>query len=120
MVKHYQDLIVWQKAMELVERVYRMTKAFPKDERFGLTSQIQRAAVSIPSNIAEGHARSSKKEYRNFLSMAQGSTAEVETQTMIAVRLAYVSETQTETVMGLLDEISRMLHAIKKKLTLDS
>ena len=116
MVQHYQELIVWQKAMELVERVYRMTRTFPKDERFGLTSQIQRAAVSIPSNIAEGHARSSKKEYRNFLSISQGSTAEVETQTLIAARLGYVTSKQTENIMSLLDEISRMLNAIKKKL----
>lgn len=116
MVQSYRELIVWQKAMELVERVYRMTRVFPKEERYGLSIQIQRAAVSIPSNIAEGHARSSTKEYRNFLSISQGSTAEVETQAMIAVKLDYVTEKQTETIMSLLDEISRMLTAIKKKL----
>ena len=116
-VRSYRDLIVWQKAMELVVRVYHMTKVFPPDERFGLTSQVRRAAISIPSNIAEGHARNSTKEYRNFLSIAQGSTAEVETQTMIAVRLGYVSEKQTETILEISSEISRMLAAIKKKLT---
>ncbi len=103
--------------MELVERVYRMTRAFPKEERYGLSSQLQRAAVSIPSNIAEGNARNSMKEYQNFLSIAQGSIAEVDTQTLIAVRLGYVTEKQIETIMSLLDELSRMVRAIKRKLT---
>jgi four helix bundle protein len=116
LVKSYQDLIVWQKSMELVERVYRMTKVFPVEERYGLSTQIQRAAVSIPSNIAEGHARQSNAEYRNFLSIAQGSRAEVETQTLIAVRLGYVTGPQVETILALLVELSKMLSTLQRKL----
>ncbi|WP_328988124.1 four helix bundle protein [Thiorhodovibrio winogradskyi] len=102
--------------MELVERVYRMTKTFPAEERYGLSNQIRRAAVSIPSNIAEGHARQSKAEYRNFLSIAQGSRAEVETQTLIALRLGYVTNPQVETILSLLTELSKMLNALQRKL----
>ncbi len=115
-VKSYQDLIVWQKSMELVERIYRMTKVFPKEELYGLTSQIRRAAVSIPSNIAEGQARKSTAEFRNFLSIAQGSRAEVETQTLIAQRLGYVTSQQIQEIMNLLDEISRMPNTLQSKL----
>jgi four helix bundle protein len=86
-VQHYRELIVWQKAMNLVEAVYRMTDEFPKKEIYGLASQIQRAAVSVPSNIAEGQGRSSTREFLHFLSMAQGSLMEVETQITIAERL---------------------------------
>nr|WP_242467733.1 four helix bundle protein [Thiocapsa imhoffii] len=102
--------------MELVERVYRMTKTFPAEERYGLSNQIRRAAVSIPSNIAEGHARQIKAEYRNFLSIAQGSRAEVETQTLIAIRLGYVTNPQVETILSLLTELSKMLNALQSKL----
>ncbi len=115
-VKSYQDLIVWQKSMELVERVYRMTRVFPKDELYGLSSQIRRAAVSIPSNIAEGQARKSTAEFLHFLSIAQGSRAEVETQTLIAQRLGYVTEVQIKEILSLLDEISRMLNTLRSKL----
>ena len=116
-VKSYQDLIVWQKSMELVERVYRMSKVFPKEELYGLSSQIRRAAVSIPSNIAEGQARKSTAEFLNFLSIAQGSRAEVETQTLIAQRLGYVTEKQISYILSLLDEISRMLNTLRSRLT---
>jgi four helix bundle protein len=102
--------------MELVERVYRMTKVFPRDEVYGLSSQIRRAAVSIPSNIAEGQARKSTAEFLNFLSIAQGSRAEVETQTLIAHRLGYVTENQITEIMSLLEEISRMLNTLRAKL----
>ena len=115
-VKSYRDLIVWQKSMELVERVYRMTKIFPQEELYGLSSQIRRAAVSIPSNIAEGQARKSTAEFLNFLSIAQGSRAEVETQTLIAQRLGYVTEIQIKEILSLLDEISRMLNTLRSKL----
>jgi len=86
-VKSYKDLIVWQKAMDLVEMVYQVTRSFPKDELYGLTNQLRRAAVSVPSNIAEGQAHNSTAEFRNFLSIAHGSLAEVETQLLIAERL---------------------------------
>jgi len=115
-VSSHRDLLVWQKAMVLVEKVYRMTKSFPQEERFGLSSQIQRAAVSIPSNIAEGQARQSTAEFCQFLSVAMGSRAEVETQTMIAVRLGYVTQTQVKEIMVLLEEISKMLHSLRRKL----
>ncbi|MCF7979452.1 MAG: four helix bundle protein [Chromatiaceae bacterium] len=115
-VRSYRDLIVWQKSMDLVERVYRMTKTFPREEIYGLSSQIQRAAVSIPSNIAEGQARKSTAEFLNFLSIAQGSRAEVETQTLIAQRLGYVSASQISEILSLLDEISRMLNSLRTKL----
>jgi len=78
-VQNYRELIVWQKSMDLVELVYQATKAFPKEELYGLTNQVRRAAVSIPSNIAEGQARQSTAEFKNFLSIAQGSRAETET-----------------------------------------
>jgi four helix bundle protein len=102
--------------MDLVERVYRMTKVFPRDEVYGLSSQLRRAAVSIPSNIAEGQARKSTAEFLNFLSIAQGSRAEVETQTLIAHRLGYVTENQITEIMSLLEEISRMLNTLRAKL----
>jgi four helix bundle protein len=89
-VSHFRDLHVWQRGMDLVEAVYRVSAAFPKSELYGLTGQIRRAAVSIPSNIAEGHTRESTKEYLNHVSMAQGSLAEVETQLELAVRLKLV------------------------------
>lgn len=117
MVKSYQDLIVWQKAMNMVEMVYQATKGFPKEERYGLTNQVRRAAVSIPSNIAEGHARSSTAEFRNFLSIAQGSKAEVETQIQIAQRLLYISQEHAQEMLSILKEISKMLAALINKLT---
>ena len=115
-VSSHRDLVVWQKAMELVERVYRMTRVFPMEERFALSNQIQRAVVSIPSNIAEGQARQSTAEFRQFISVAMGSRAEVETQTMIGVRLGYVSQAQVAEIMALLEEISKMLHGLHRKL----
>jgi four helix bundle protein len=115
-VKNYQDLIVWQRAMDLVVDVYRLTKSFPKEELYGLTNQMRRASVSIPSNIAEGHARKSRAEYVNFLSIAQGSRAEVETQMLIAKRLGYLTPEETSPVLSLLNEINRMISTIKQRL----
>lgn len=115
-VQSYRDLIVWQKSMDLVERVYRMTGVFPKEEMYGLSSQVRRAAVSIPSNIAEGQARKSTAEFLHFLSIAQASRAEVETQTLIAQRLGYVTQAQIKEILSLLDEISRMLNTLRTKL----
>ena len=116
-IRNYQDLIVWQKAMVLVEMIYNATQGFPKHELYGLTNQIRRAAVSIPSNIAEGQARYSNAEFRNFLSIAQGSKAEVETQIMIAQRLNYIGSTDMNQILSLLIEISRMLASLRKKLS---
>jgi four helix bundle protein len=109
MVQHYRELIVWQRAMELVEEVYRLSRAFPRDELYGLTQQIRRAAVSVPSNIAEGQARDSTAEFRRFLSIAQGSRAEVETQILIAIRLSYTTESEAQAAVSLLEELQRML-----------
>ena len=115
-VKNYQDLIVWQKAMDLVTLVYQVTRSFPKEELYGLTNQLRRAAVSIPSNIAEGHARKSKAEYLNFLSISQGSRAEVETQLFIAHRLGYVAQETITPALSLLNEIHRMTSTIAARL----
>ncbi len=98
--------------MDLVESVYSLTKSLPSDERYALTDQIRRAVVSIPSNIAEGHGRQTDKEYKQYLSIAKGSVSEVETQLMICVRLNYLTEQQTESVLVLCDEIRRMLTKI--------
>jgi len=115
-VKNYQDLIVWQKAMDVVVEVYRLTKKFPQGEFYGLTNQIRRAAISIPSNIAEGHTRNSRSEYLNFLSIAQGSRAEVETQMIISVRLGYLTSEETLPTLSLLNEINRIISTIRQKL----
>jgi four helix bundle protein len=116
MIKSYKDLIVWQKAMELVSMVYQITRQFPQEERFGLSNQLRRAAVSIPSNIAEGQARQSTAEFKNFLSIARGSLAEVETQLLIARNLQYIKPAQLQPIMKLHQEISKMLPALMAKL----
>lgn len=116
-INSYKDLIVWQKAMDLVELVYQVTSSFPKEERYGLTNQLRRAAVSIPSNIAEGHARSSTAEFQRFLSIARGSLAEVETQLLIARRLGYLSEEQPSPILSLQVEINKMTNRLMAKLT---
>jgi len=112
MGQHYKDLIAWQKAMKLVTRVYALTDAFPRRELFGLTSQLRRAAVSIPSNIAEGQARFSHKEFVHFLRNARGSLAEVETQVLIARDLHYITAQDADQLAGDVNEISRILMAL--------
>jgi len=112
----YSELLVWQKAMDLVEQVYRVTRTFPPDERFGLTSQTQRAAVSIPSNIAEGHGRKSTGAFQNPLSVAAGSLMELETQVQIAERLGFLSEAECSSILKRTDEISRMLSGLRASL----
>ena len=113
---NYRELLVWQKAMDAAEQVYRLVKLLPREEQFELSSQLRRAAVSIPSNIAEGQARNSTKEFVNFLSIARVSTAELETQLMLCVRLNYLQQTQIDPVFNLCDEISRMLTSLITKL----
>jgi len=111
-------LVVWQKGVDLVTEIYRLSKKFPKDELFGLTSQIRRAAVSIPSNIAEGRGKSSKGEFQQFLHHSRGSLAEVETQIIIAQNLGYLNAADAERVIEIIAEVGRLLHgllaAIKK------
>ena len=115
-VKSYKDLIVWQKSMDLVEMVYQATKVFPKEELYGLTNQLRRAAVSVPSNIAEGQARNSTAEFRNFLSIARGSLAEVETQLLIAERLRYIQPEKLKEMLVIQVEINKMTNALMGKL----
>jgi four helix bundle protein len=116
-IKSYRDLKVWNKAIELVVEVYEISKKFPKSEIYALTSQVRRAVVSIPSNIAEGEQRKNIKEYIHFLSIAKGSNAEVQTQLYIASKLNYVSETDINKAMFLSDEINKMLTSLIKALS---
>jgi four helix bundle protein len=118
-IRSFQDLVVWQRGIELVEQVYKMTTTFPKDEVFGLRSQLRRAAVSIPSNIAEGQARHSTKEFLNFLSIARGSLAELETQLIIAGRLAYLKEEERTELLQRTAEVGRLLNGLIKSLQTD-
>lgn len=111
----YSELMAWQKAMDLVEKVYTITKGFPLDERFGLTNQLRRASVSVPSNIAEGQSRASR-DFVRYLSIAQGSLAEVETQMLIAARLGYVGEPDTEKFQHLAAEVGRLIHGLSNSI----
>jgi len=111
-VRSYKDLVAWQKSMDLVTAVYRASQGFPKEEIFGLVSQTRRAAVSVPSNIAEGHARTSKKEFQYFLSNARGSLAELETQLTIAHQLAYIDKTEINQLLDRLGEVGRILNGL--------
>ena len=115
-VKSYKDLVVWQKALELVEMVYVVTSRFPREELYGLANQLRRAAVSVPSNIAEGHSRHSTAEFRHFLSIASGSLAEIETQLLIARRLNYIEPETLQNLLANHTEISKMTSALKNKL----
>ena len=115
-VSSYRDLVVWQKAMDLVVLVYELTSHFPKHELFGLTSQLRKAAVSVPSNIAEGQARWSTKEFLHHLSIAMGSKAEVETQTLVSVRLTYVTQKQADPVLALAAEVGKMINGLANSL----
>jgi four helix bundle protein len=114
--KNYRDLIVWQKAMELVMLVYRSTKSLPKEEVYGLMSQMRRAAVSIPSNIAEGQGRNTKRDFRNFLSIAMGSLRELETQILIAKGLNYFTEATTTQLCNLTETVGRLIRGLAKSL----
>ena len=116
MIKSYRELQVWQEAVDLVELVYRASAAFPADERFGLTSQLRRSSVSIPSNIAEGHARPSTRDYLPFLGISLGSLAEMETQLLIAQRLEYIDDALLDRICQASDRIGRMLRAMMKSL----
>lgn len=108
-MRPHEQLDVWKKSVDLTVAVYKITETFPKDERFGLTSQIRRASVSIAANIAEGAGRRSDKEVLNFLSISQGSASEVETELLIAFRLEFLSKDAFQGLMESLDEIGRMI-----------
>jgi four helix bundle protein len=112
--QNFRSLKVWQLGMQIVEDVYRLTRQFPTHETYGLCSQMQRAAVSIPANIAEGHAMGSSKEFSRFLAIAQGSLAELETHLMLSERLEYASAKAIGPIMGFCTEEAKMLRSLRK------
>ena len=115
-MKSYKELIVWQKSIELVIQIYKVTKTFPKEEVYGLTSQTQRADVSIPSNIAEGHDRNSSKEFVQFLYISRGSLAELETQILIAEKLGYMNQEEKTSILNNCYEIGKMINGLLKSI----
>lgn len=115
--QNYKDLIAWQKGMDLVEAVYTATKLFPKEELYGLTSQIRRAAISIPSNIAEGQGRKSSSEFMRFLAIAYGSLREVETQILIAERLSYLQRPDVESLIELSSQVGRLINGLSNSMS---
>jgi four helix bundle protein len=115
-IRSHRDLIVWQKAMNLVEAVYSATASFPKEERYALTSQIRRAVVSVPSNIAEGQGRRMAKEYLYFLAYARGSLLELDTQLEIALRLRYLTKEKYSDLHTQLDEVARILNGLMRSI----
>jgi four helix bundle protein len=117
MIQSFRDLLVWQRSMDLATTVYRLTGQFPHQEMYGLVSQMRRFAVSIPSNIAEGHGRLSIGEYRQFLGIARASNFELQTQLDIARRLGFGDESEIEQAEGLSNEIGKMIYSILQKTT---
>ncbi|MGN6185087.1 MAG: four helix bundle protein [Thermoanaerobaculia bacterium] len=115
-VTSFEDLKVWQRSMMLVEKIYLVTRSFPSDERYGLTAQLRRASVSVPSNIAEGHERGSTRDFVRFLAIAEGSLAEVRTQLRIGSNLGYCSADECEPIFIEMNEIKRMLYALRRTL----
>src|SRR5215831_16832445 len=116
-IKSYKDLLVWQKGLTLVKLVYEVTKQFPTDERFGLISQLRRAAVSVPSNIAEGQTRRTTGEFVQFISHAEGSLAELETQMIISTELGFISSENAEPLLNAVEELQKMLNSPRSKVT---
>lgn len=115
-MKSFRELRVWQKGIDLVERIYLLTRTFPREETYGLTSQLRRAVVSVPSNIAEGHTRSHLKEYLHHISMSQASLAEVETQLEIATRLKYILPSQLAEIVTEINSLGKQLYALRNSL----
>jgi four helix bundle protein len=115
-IESHRDLIVWQKALDLAVDVYSITAQFPAKEQYRLTSQIARAVASVPANIAEGHARTTRKDYANFLAISRGSLAETETFLILAHRLNYISAAALSAVLDRVDEVGKMLVTLRKRL----
>jgi len=115
-VRSYRELIVWERAMQLVVAVYEVLARFPPCERYGLSGQLRRAAVSIPANIAEGHARAHRRAFLHFLSIARASLAEVETHLLVAERVGHIAADDARPAIVLCDEVSRMLTAMRARL----
>ena len=118
-IRDYKDLAVWQRARELVQELYRLTEGLPREELFGLSAQIRRAAVSIPTNIAEGYGRQSLIDYIRFLKVARGSCYELETQLILCSDLGYLSEDETQTAFSLLKQTQKFLFSLIKSLEPD-
>jgi four helix bundle protein len=116
----YRDLIAWKRAMSLTTLVYRQSERFPRKELFGLTAQLRRAAVSIPSNIAEGQARHSKRDFQHFLRIAKGSLAEVETQTLLALELGFWPQATANEILQRCDELSRILSGLISSIAVEA
>lgn len=116
MVRSYRDLIVWQLGMALAKKIYTSTESFPKSELYGLVSQLRRCSVSVPSNIAEGHARDSTKEYLHHLSIAMGSVAELETLLMLANELGYLPKSGLDDLLAIADDLGRRLRGLQKSI----
>lgn len=117
MVKSYRELLVWQKGIELVKVIYGLVRSFPREEVYVLGDQLRRSSISIPSNIAEGQARQSTKEFKQFLSIALGSLAEVDTQVVMAHELGFISASDLERVNGQITELRKMMSGLIGKLT---
>ena len=115
--QNYKDLLVWQKGISLAKSIYRLTQNFPSEEKFGLTAQMRRAAVSIPSNLAEGQARHTSGEFVQFISHAEGSAAELDTQLILAVELGFCKKATAIPIYELIDEIRRMLNALRRAIS---
>lgn len=115
-IRSFKDLLVWQKGMQIVKLVYELTKFFPKEEIYGLTSQIRRASTSIPLNIAEGYGRNSRKSYASFLRNARASNQEVETAVLVAIMLKFINEDDARIVLDELEQESKMLNALIDKI----
>ena len=115
-IQSHRDLVVWQKAMDLVDIVYDLATEFPREETFGLRSQITRAVVAVPSNIAEGQARFTSRDFAHFLDIARSSAMETDTQVMIAVRRRFVSPDSARAALELIEEISKMLTSLQKRI----
>ncbi len=115
-LRSYRELDVWKLAMDLVENVYRLTRSFPADERFGMTSQLQRAAISVPANIAEGYGRTHRGDYLHHLSIARGSLMEVETHLALAARLKFVTREQALQSWRILQDVGKMLNKLIRSL----
>jgi four helix bundle protein len=114
--QNYRDLLAWQKAMDLVVQIYRATERIPREEMYGLTSQLRRAAVSVPSNIAEGQGRRTKKEFARFLGVPHGSLREMETQLLIAGRLVYLAKSTIDELMELASQVGRLITGLHNSL----
>jgi four helix bundle protein len=115
--RSYKDLLVWQKGITLAKLVYGLTRSFPSEEKFGIVAQMRRAAISVPSNIAEGQARRTTGEFIQFLSHAEGSVAELDTQLILSIELKFCGNVAADASFALISEIRRMLNALRRKLS---